>query len=1039
MSEFPATEQMMKAVSAVNAAKPGRIEKMDDDTAKSWARDIAENNDVKAKHVDEMSGAVQEPTVDEVLNRLTKVSGEVLDRTEQVSFKAAESWSYLGEKAKEVGGAESQVEALLIAENVVTKNAEVQAAKQVLAESLIDSLRREGYKGPTAKLIDLTVQSYILDLPPEQREGLDAQTINAGTLKLDPRFQNYRDAIVRKVQKLGEDTKSVDMRTDVRGSIKNVWNKSTMALRFGLDHEGRKQLFAHMDAGSALASKEAVLNRMPSVEVANSYLADFGVFERRAGVAMDNKAVADAMPIIEAELGEEQAAIIDNSIVDAVDGVNGSKTAQEMNDEHSNARYRESWRKALIQDKMMEQVEEEDLLWDQEFGFGLEMAKANDLEYALGQDKLRAAEAQARMELSDLRVQANGLADLAGEHRQLGMDALQALGELNFAVESMKNFNAQIAKGKLPSELEDLIHGDVGADVDSFISSNGKKGNVDSVKTLFKKLGILVTKAQREEGLPTSFLSLNTLDDGEQSMETGISAGLSQDGSWELRLATRKDDKVDINPTAPVIRLEPENIMVSFNTIQDQENNLEEARATVAQYESSMKLPGGSKAVREQTQRKLVAAEKSVEAYKKSLATAKAELAAQLKTTAVDKSLSGAFDELTKAQSEVAERFYQQGFVEMVDKLSSEFNIPASQVTAEALAALAASAEHTQTVASDMADFFNKAENGYVSLMADAFNKNRDQIEAIADQWALIREGKVAIERLPEDAKVAAMAKLNKAEKGVLKTLAVIGEEINNDFVESVPEALREGSKVIPMTKTEFKHSVNAKLRANGFAMKVGDEEMDKKLKALFGKGVSSIAEGVRQGFSYDADIKAMADASTDALRVIGDSSQARILKEAIDGGDVDTFVHWAQTVASVKAEENIVAHTREADAAKLAELLSTPEGIAQALETGELTIEGAVDAIMTGKADAADVMSALEGKLEVTRNEAAHRLGAEIAAIDVKFDPATETDPLAGRSDIVAMVQFIQRQTMGQNSPGYWRGLLQRASAEKKTTVNQE
>lgn len=950
--------------------------------------------------------------------RVRKLIKETEYSSDEVAEVALAKWDKLGSDAVEKFGASpestnQQAEGLEAANQAISKHEKVQAKHDTLTSSLIEHMDLAD--------ADVSNEHALADLikvdwePFADQAGISHSDVNVGVLKRDPAFQEYRNALVSRVQELAGKTK-IDIKNDIKSPgklIKNIWHNFTVGAKIGFTGDARADFNIDLNNARVLSAQQIELQGIPSITDAQAYLSQRGEFLRQADWVIDNELVRDAMPIIGKELKEKQGAKLksmsDTANIEAYTQIEKDKAG------------------AQLRTDRLERVR---------------LGRAEQARQIQEQAEALAKERAARMELNDLDIQATNLARVAGEHRAMGMKALMALGEANYVERNMEAFNAQIADGKLPVELEELIHSDVGAEVDQFIKSNGRKGDVEAVHTLFKNLGILVNKADRTEGLPTSFLPLNALENVDNNgvktqLETGISVGLSEDGSWEIRPGTRQNGKIEIKSTDSVIRLEPENIRVTLNNVADQEGSLADAKDHVRQYESAMKLPGGSKGVREQTKRKLTSAQKSVTAYTESLAKAKAELAAQLKTTAADKTLGGAFAEMTKAQSAVAEAFYNQDFVDMVDGLSKEFNIPASDVTAEALAALAAEAEHSQIIASDMAEYFEKVKVPG-ALQKEIVEGHRTDIEFMAERFVRLQEDEASLESIKNpEAKTAADKQLKKQRKALEKEAELFGEILNNDFVEAVPEVLRKGSKAASMTKTEFKKSVDSKLRGTGFDPKF-EHEIDKNLKKIFGRDVSSIAEGVRQGFTYDSEIKAMSDAATDALRVLGTTEAAQVLQEAIAEGDVDGFLKEANAILESSTTEQFDTRRTEADRTKLAELLSTPEGIAQAMETGVLTVEGAVDAIMNGSANAKDVMTALEGKLEVTRDEAAEKMSREIAKLDKKFDPDTEPDPLADRPDIASMAQFIQKQKLGQNFAGQWRGIALRAM-EKKTAIANE
>src|SRR3989339_432165 len=186
--------RVMEAVSKINQVKPESFVSMDPGEAKAWAKTIAVDEGVLKEKTyfdkkKQETVAVLPATVNDVLNRMTEVSKGVSEKAEKRAQSALEKWQLCEEHADEVG-ADTPEQALVISERVVKSHIEMKQQQQELASQLIDSMQSEGFDGPTSKLIDLTVDAYIKDMPEDVRGDLTVQTLAVRTLKEDPRFND---------------------------------------------------------------------------------------------------------------------------------------------------------------------------------------------------------------------------------------------------------------------------------------------------------------------------------------------------------------------------------------------------------------------------------------------------------------------------------------------------------------------------------------------------------------------------------------------------------------------------------------------------------------------------------------------------------------------------------------------------------------------------------------------------------------------------------------------------------------------------------
>lgn len=937
---------------------------------------------------------------------------ETAVETNTSAEKALAYWDKLGTDAVEKFGANAegnnqQAEGLDAANKTREKHRLVKERHQTIAESIINDMEDDKTLG-TYNLFGVKWEGFA------DKAGIARSDVKVGLLKNDPAFQEYRDALVAKAQSLATGTE-IDFKADIKNPRKlvgNLWNRFMVAQKVGLDGDTRSKVLAN---ARKLTVEQVNLAVGPSLETANKYLGDYGAFLKEANWTVDNKHMLDEMPAISEELIAKQNA----------------KVTTERD-----AAYNEAYDKVALDELEAEKQR------------GIEKtalaAKQREAEQLQQEAMLQASERAARMELNDLDIQTNSFARVARHDRQVGMDALVALAEKDYANRSMAEFNALIADGKLPPEL-DKIRTDVGSEVDLFITSKGKKGDIRQVEDLVNDLANLVNAEDAALGLPTKFLKLNEIPDvrlnistGDSEttvVETGISVGLSDKGYWELRLATRQGADTKIDNTSPVIRFEPDALQQSFRSVYDSESNLKKAKALVVEYDGNLSIPGGRKDVRRQVTLRRDAAQSQVEAYELALAEAKKGIAAQLRTATVDGKLSTAFKELTDAQAGVAEKIFNADFAKKINELSSELDIPASQVTPEVLASLAASAEHSQIVAGEMSDYFRKVKTPG-ALQAEVIENHRSDIEEMAAVFAHLKEQELIASTLEGSARDAAEKQLRKQRKELEAHATLFGETINNDFIEAVPEALRKGDKAIPMTKTEFRKSVSRILDSTGF----DHHDYQGVIKKGPNKGMT-LAEVVRDNFTYDSEVQEMAVAATDALLVLGKTEAAKVLQEAIAEGDVEGFLSQANEILEKSTAKQFGERQVAAESRKLRELLSTPEGIVNAMRTGELYWRTAVDAVVDGKANAGVVIKGLQAydgsEAREVRVEAARRLAEKVSEFDKPFEKWVDgEDPLAGNNEIADIADFAKTQL---GSEAYWNGIASRARAEKKIPVTTE
>ena len=888
----------------------------------------------------------------------------------------------------------------------------VKAEKTALAHQRVEA--------HTRSLVNHTIESIVLDTSgatekviavdwsaDAKKNGIDLSRVDARTLKESPAFENYRRKLARRMEELAQEVAPMSIREGLRSPkqfAKNLWSRAKLQSKYieifmPSNTIGKKDLLLQLDNARSLSAEKQLLGVLPSLDVARSFLQDYGKLLNRAGVVINNKQVVDAMSA-EVDITnflETHQGKIDTEISSVWDEAHAQNKAINLQREQSAVGERLS----LEREAWIKQIEEV------------------------------AHENEARQEMSDLELQAKQLQESADRHAELASMGLTALSELQHSQGKIAEFNEQLKSGKLPESLQGIINSDMGVELDEFVRTGGKKGSVEAVRQL---IGSWAKEGELEKVIfnrdnPDGFLTLSTLQEGSNRVvETGITATLAEDGTWQFRFATRKGGTVNINQDIPVVNLRPEGIFTSLATIDAQETSLAEAKKALAGYQEKYEAAIAIKATSAETRKRykglIASSTRQVDDIKRVLASSKKELAEQLKTTNADKTLGGAFTEMAKAQKEVAEAFYSEDFREMVTGLAEELKMAPDKVTAEVLATLVVEARNASNQAADMAEYFEVVKTPG-ALEAKVIDGRLGEIDDLATQFARLQRQEAIVAGLDEGpAKAKAAQEHAKERRKLDKDAGAFGEIINADFIAAVPAPLRKGTRAVTLSDARLKQQVRDILSDAGF-------DAGKYLKRD-----GAAAMKAHESLPYASEVQSLIIKSADALVVIDGAEATQVLRKALQGGDVAGFLEQAQAIKEHLTNEKFGAMQVETNAQMLAELLKTPEGIARALETGELTIGGAVDAIITGEANTGDIMEALRTKLEATREEAARRMAKEIAKLDTRFDPATEADPLAGRDDVVAMAQFIQKQSLGQFNEAYWRGLVQRASAEKKTIV---
>lgn len=1000
MPESQSIGRVMDVIDRVNEVKPETFSKMSEFDASIRADNLSERNGITKKNsgeflngqfldpkdgvnleADEIIG--QEPTVEDVLNRVVDLSKGISERSEASAKSAIDRWEHLGNKADELG-ATSQMEAVAKAEEIVSKHARAEQIQQELAENIIDTLAKDDFKGASSKLIDLTVESYILDMPEEVRDGLDAKTISPSVLKEDPRFADYRKDIVKRVQDHGQKTKG------------NPWQGLKTALKFGINADGYHDFVNLMGEARILADLNTEIHpdNLPSLDLANNYLAHFDQFQRDAQISIDRNAVLNAMPALLKERQIDQQEKIDANIEAVYDDAHSENKAYDL-------------------------------------------AKLNKAQAEVGlrlqAEGLAAREKQAGQELNSLSMEAILFANAAERDAEVAGKGLAILAEYQYKEDKLAEFDAKIKDGSF-GEFQDIVNADYAQEVNLFIESKGKKGDYKSVEKLFNSLDKVITKPYVQDGVSTSFITLNTLNEGNRSIETGLLAGFAEDGSWEIKLATKQGEQItESNPELPVIRLQPEGILASLKLIESQNEAIKVAQQELAKEKIVAKLVGGTAENRKAHKAALKAAEANVAAFTSAINASKSELATKLQATDSVKTLGGALKEMSDAQSQVAEAFYSQDYNEMLNDFASELNLKPSQVTPEVLATIVSSAEYASDRANEMSNYFTEvATPGLIEakVMASA----EPWIMNMAFDYARLQEDETLAKSFNDPILEGEAVKVINRRKVVLQKQAKeLAQVLNQELVNTTPEAFRKGSTAIGMTKSELKKSVAETLRFSGF-------DAEKYQKSTESRPVT-VAQRTYDMMSYDSELKAIANKAIDAMRDMGDTSATQNLIDALEGGDVSMFMENVKSIQEQITESTIDTRRAESDSRKLKELMSTPEGIIEAMKTGELYWGTAVDAAINGEASSKAVIEGLKSLPDKeVRQEAARRFQVEIQQKikDAGVLMVGEADPLAGHPDLAAQADFVNEETNKQFN-NYWKIFIDRASAEKKTQLGSE
>ena len=996
----------------------------------------------------------QEPTVEDIAIRMDKTADGMRKEIEQLGSGALEKWNILSEKAHLVES-NTPEEALLVSETVVTKSEDLRQAKDNLAGKIIDTVQAEGLTGPTSTVLDINKESYISSLPYGERDAARSERITAKMLKEDPRFQAFRDAIVVKVQNLGETTKSVVDLKDLKGTwanltkkggLMNIWNRATVATKFAFRGDDKKQLYAHIDEAKIIAHKESELSIMPKLDAANVYLASFGDFQQEAQLTIESKAVLDAMPAVSRELQQDQASVLYDLKQDAlnIDLAFEVNEAYDMNDAVDAEALKKE--RARLQ-KAMEKA-------------GLDIAQRDAVAGMIEAKVKYLKESEARDEFADLELKANQLVESADKHAELASMGLTALHELQFSENKIAEFNASFSAEKMPDALEALVRGDMAKDLQEFVESNGKRGNDKAIRLLLvgtkshlvpadeKKNFFGNEKEVAYQGMleqvmfdPNNtdhFLTLNTLTqegNAKDIVETGIQAAVAEDGTWQLRFATRKDGTIAVNENIPVVNLKPESIFAALSTIDAQEASLLDAQKALTvhkeRYEAAVTIKATSATAR-RTAKGLVASSQSrVDELNKSIGASRAALAKELKVTNTGSSLAEAFTQMAEAQKEVAKDFYSADFREMVSGLAEELGMPQDKVTAEVLATLVVEATNASEQARQMAEFFNTVRTPG-ALEAHVVAEHMGEIDALSAEFARLQRNEQTVSQLDPGVARDKAAKEHAKERRTLDNEAKsLGAMLNQAFVEAVPAPLRKGTKATVISPTKFKQQVKETLDATGI-------DSGKYLK----RG-GALVDRVRADLPYNSELQVLTTQAADAIIGIEDTEARRILLKALDEGDVQEFNKQVNNLTARLTAEKFANNQAEDRANQLKEQLSTPEGVIGLMSASEEGWREAINAADEDNSIGAQVYEALLNAntpaAETVKAEACARFGRLVGPVIVLAGlPDTWVggiSPLSKRKDLVPQVDFLVRATSG-DTKAYWQTVLDQINMEKKTPV---
>lgn len=953
-------------------------------------------------------------------DQLVEFSIPVADKLHQLRKDSVEN---LGLPAENVG------EGLATAEHIVAKHNRVDERKQEVATNVIKLI---GQDGNVSRVLGVEWQTYADQAQVSRSEVTETMLIQ------DPRFAAYRLALVDKMSAMSgfeeklslSDLKSLGERKNwgkVAGKVQYKVNMASINPDVKVKFE--EQIF---DA-DLVRRAESNLAHMPSLEVANKYLSDFAVFAEETSMVLDGTMAIGYM--------QREAHTI-SSIRETREAVDNQNAI-------------ESQAEAFKRGAAMDEV---DAAEDER-----RMELTRQVEAQIEADRQLGAEKIARTELQDLHLQANDLDSAAVQYRDTTYRFLTAIAELDYTDRMVENLRKELAEGKrkaLPDELQELFAGDVGEQVDKFIKSKGAKGDYSSVESVLQGLRKLVNRSSNEDGaLPNSFLSLNTFEEeGKPSVETGVLAGLAQDGTtWEIKFATRTEDgEIKVDPSNPAMRINGLNLLGSMETIETQEASLQEAQVQASIFEHQLKFPAmaGTKRQRASLERQKSAADASVKAIQESLAISKASLAEQMSTSAVGKTFGGEkgiFAQMTQAQERVARNFFSEDYMAMIGDLATKMDVAPGELVPsetnplndikESLAAMAAEAEYAHIQASEMAEFFEETSTpGY--LETKVFQAREPMLENLAFDYAMLQEAEAAIEQIPvRTVKEAAAKKVKTQRRALQKQAKELAATLNQDFIDEVPEAFRKGSKVIGMSKPEFRTAVASTLKTFGLDPKEFQERRPVGPKK---RGVpqqkQSVAERTRERLAFTRELRGLADQASDAVQSIYRSETAYTLMDALNGGDVVEFMERVNSAREeftdgIVMERAKVRSTEAAGAWK--EKLGTVEGIMETLRGSREMRAGAIAAIDAGEVEPGEVYAEILQDLELRVEIADIFQDMVMEAASQPFGKANgEPDPMAGRQDLVDKIDFINKVSNGQTTR-WMTQYRDRASApapEKKT-----
>lgn len=961
---------------------------------------------------------------DTVDSKMRSVLNEGGVSAENTANRALQIWDNLEVAAVEKFGASreggnAQAEGKVGADKTIKEHDMVAGRHETLASSVIEHMNLDASDELSdhnlLDVLDIDWDGYAADA------GVSRESITVGQLKRDPAFQEFRNDIVKKVQDLANET-SIDLKQDWKSPKKllsKVWSNFTLSRKVGFVGQERADFNLDLNNARKLSEAQANLANLPSLESAQEYRQNYAKFLQEANIALDLKDVADAMPAFSRIVLEKHGQKLD------------AESAAKSELRNKRKEFVKTGRDAEAQAAILQAEAEADKARREAEVRGREAARL------LAESEQKAIERAARMELRSLSMEARLFADAADKHAEVASKGLAILAEYQYKEGKTAEFDAMIAEGTIAPDFKEVV--DFSKEVDLFIESKGQKGDYTKVRGLFDSINKVVSKAEATEGLPSSFITLNTLQEGEnKKLETGLLAGIAEDGSWEIKLATREGKNItEANPELPVIRLKPEGILASLKVIEIQNEALSTAKLELLAEQNANAFGGGTAENRKKHRIALNTAKASVAEYQRAVDQAKEQLAIKLRASDTQKTLGGALKEMSDAQSAVAEEFYGRDYAEFLKDFADEVKLKPSQITPEVLASITSSAQYSSERAGEMAKYLQEVTSPE-TIEAKLIGESEPWIMNMSFDYVRLQEDEARSREFNDP-------KLTKAAKEIIdikkislqkqaKELALrLNEGLIDETTKITPEAFRKGSEKIGMTRTELRKAVAETLRFSGF-------DPEKYQKSSESKPVT-IAQRVHDSLPYNDALKVITDKAIDAMRDLGKTNATRNLVSSLEGGDVTMFMSKLNEAQAKLTESTLVSRQVDAEMNKIEEMASSSEGLAKLMRGAEVRWSKVLDAVDDGKLGREVAYPAiLASEVESDKLEAARRVQGVLMQtiapmINVK---AGEPDELAGRADVVADINFLNEATNGATT-GFLQVYLERATTEKKTIVNQE